>query len=336
MGLGMLIVVATLAVGGVLWVLSSAHPKLKAIASDRISGAITGFLLLAFTYLIITTISPDLGIFHYNPISTTPTPPRPPTKIFSPGVYLYTTADCAEETTPKDPSKEPTYTRYTKSETNLKEMKYKLKSGKIVQGASSYIMFFHELPNFLGGCEQIDPNNQVCLNVTSPAKPTAEASSMSIYQFYTGGMGDGVKFYRKPYFNEAGGWVRINAEEFALGDITFDGDGGDCTVPEEEQDCIKWEPTGQCAKDSRRCPKVTMENINSIETNGDYIVLFFYVGGHSSASGPNPYKWSNCQIFPTPEDLNLIGPKEMKWDYIRKYGDIPNRVAIFPIVSSPL
>ena len=330
MGLGIIIVIATLTIGGVVYATSSVYPKWKAWASDRISGAITGFFLLLFTYLIITTINPSLNVFRFN-FTATPTPPTPPpTQALTPGVYLYTTTNCTAGTTSPD----STFTFYTSSVNNLGSIGNKLKSGKIIQDTTNniyYTMFFHDLPNFQGGCHQIDPN-------TPCTADDATASSMSVYRYNPQDDGNGVIFYRNPFFKTAGGWKKVSKgeiasmPEFNLENLTFDGNGGDCTVPEIEQDCIKWDISGQCSKDpgSRTCPKLTPKNINSIDVGGKYFVVFYYNG--RPVSSTNPYSYSNCQIFPTPEDINFYGPKEMKWDYIRNYGDVPNVMAIFPIV----
>lgn len=336
MGLGILIVIATLAVGGVLYVLSSANPKWKATAMDRISGAITGFFLLLFTYLIITTINPELSVFRFN-FTATPPPPKPtPTQTLTPGVSLYTVPDCVPEITqPGATYKESTFVYYTSSVNNLGAMGDNLKSGKIVQDPANkiyYIAFMHDFLNFQKGCEEIDPNPNKCTNVINAKKPISTASSMSVYRYNMQDNGNGVIFYRKPYFKTAGGWVALSKTTgLKLEGITFNGNGGKCTVPEEEQDCIKWETNGQCAKNSRKCPKLTPENINSINVGGKYIVLFFH-DAEITDTDTNTYAWSNCQIFPTPEDTNFTGPKEMKWDYIRNYGDLPDAVAIFPII----
>ena len=106
MGLGILLAIASLAVGGVLYVLSSAQPRWKAIAMDRISGAITGFILLLFTYLIITTINPQLSIFRFNFNAESPKPPAP-AKIVQPGIYLYSEKDCKVEGDPVEDTTRP-------------------------------------------------------------------------------------------------------------------------------------------------------------------------------------------------------------------------------------
>src|SRR3989344_1985989 len=60
--LGFFSVFLSLIWAGVLYLLSPAMPDALANAKDRVSGAISGLLILATFYLIMTTINPNLAI----------------------------------------------------------------------------------------------------------------------------------------------------------------------------------------------------------------------------------------------------------------------------------
>ena len=54
---GIFAVFVSLVIAGVMYFLSPVSVELKTDAKDRVSGAISGLLILALTYLIITTIN---------------------------------------------------------------------------------------------------------------------------------------------------------------------------------------------------------------------------------------------------------------------------------------
>jgi len=43
------------------------------------------------------------------------------------------------------------------------------------------------------------------------------------------------------------------------------------------------------------------------------------------------YVYSYCQAFPKQEDVNKIGPQQIKWDAIRSSGRRPNYILIIPV-----
>ncbi len=61
--LGLTAAILSLIIAGIFYLLSPAKPEFRAKAKDRIAGVILGVVLLLTTYLIITTIQPELRIF---------------------------------------------------------------------------------------------------------------------------------------------------------------------------------------------------------------------------------------------------------------------------------
>jgi len=120
---------------------------------------------------------------------------------------------------------------------------------------------------------------------------------------------------RKIKNNEIGG-IYIGS----LKDLEFE------DVPEEEQDCIEWDLDGVCI--TKKPPTLEGENISSIKIDGNYFVMLLYFDPvNDSPAGP----WTFCQAFPTEDDMNKQGPRQIKWEYIRRQGKTPNYVLIFPV-----
>ena len=106
-----------------------------------------------------------------------------------------------------------------------------------------------------------------------------------------------------------------------LEDLDFTG------VPQNQQDCIKYDAQEKCTQWS--VPTLAGENISSMIINGDYLVLLVYFGPSDASNGP----WTSCEEFPTGNDVNKIGPQQMKWENIRNNnGNIPNYLIIIPTV----
>jgi len=331
MFIGFFAVFLSLVIAGAMWLLSPAKPDLLAEAKDRISGAISGLLILALTYLIIATINPQLSIFKLAELPSTPTTPVVEKK--APGVYFYAQAGCSNVRVNFNTSSVP----------DLGDLKNKVHAVDIVQNPdtkTSYISILYDNVGLWGKCQYIDPNSS-CETV----EPFAASASVHRYDFSPNG--DGVYFYRKPCFNEidksfgsmaemvaycntkTGGYYKVKNSEIKskgvyekkLEDLIFTG------VPEEEQDCIKYDESGDCV--SRSMPSLGGENISSIIINGDYLVLFTYAGPGEKCSD---MQLTSCQEFPTAGDTNKLGPQQMKWENIRNNsGVIPNCVTIVPI-----
>lgn len=310
--LGFVAVIISLAVAGVMYLLSPASPDLRAKAKDRVSGAISGLLILLLTYSIVTTINPQLAIFKFGteklPEVNLPTPEKP---AKDPGVYFY-----------KSGCSDTGWGPFSSNVADLGDLKNKVHSVDVVQDAtaqSSYISVLYEKTNFWGRCQYF---NGGCKAVA----PFAQ--SASIHKYNNDPNGDGVYFYRKSYFDDSGGFYKVGNGEIRgiyskkLATLKFQ------KVPIDEQDCTKYDDKGNCT--AREIPSLAGENISSIKIKGSYLVLLVYKGPKDDPSGSGP--WTSCQEFPTADDKNGTGPQQIKWEQIRNNGGvIPNYVAIIPI-----
>ena len=322
--IGFFAVFLTIIYAGVLYFLSPAIPNALAMAKDRISGAISGLLILVLLYLIITTINPALRIFQMGKLE--PPPPPPPTETQLIGLNLYAPEDCSGAAN-----------NYLTNAQDLGNLKNTLNSAGIVHDLKNqiyYISVLYEQTNYWGKCQYIDPNaNCLKLNI-SPA-------SASVYNFDFSPSGDGVYFYRKSFNsirgkedNANGGFLKISNSEIKnskiyignLKNLTF-ADYGGCTVPKEEQDCVQWDKNGKCL--SYKCPTLAEKNISSIKIAGNYIVLLVYAAPTDNRYGP----WTYCQAYPGINDANKEGPQQIKWDAVRNRGQDPNYVVIIPVAQ---
>lgn len=316
MWMGIIAAVLSLTIAGVFYLISPAKPEFRARAKDHVSGTILGLILLLITYLIITTINPELRFFR--DIEVEGISSSTPKQIVPAGVYLYRETNCF------DPSEEKQLVPYIYSDANLDNYKNILRSARIIHNPSDslyYIGVLYDLINFQGKCKYIDPNVGC-----DPFQPFAD--SLSVYRYSHNPSGDGVWFYRKSFYNSEGGWYKVENSEIRniyvgdLKNLKFN------DVPEEEQDCVEWDLDGDCLR--REIPNLAGENITSIKIDGNYFVLIVYFDpGNNPVKGP----WSFCQAFPTVDDMNKEGPKQIRWEYIREQtgGNLPNFVIIFPV-----
>ncbi len=314
--LGFFTVFLTLVFAGVLYLLSPAVPNAKEIAKDRVSGAITGLLILATLYLIITTINPQLKFFKLDKLDAIPPPPDPEQQA---GVYIYDQSNCPP----------PAPETHTTSVPDLGSLTNRVNAVDIVQHPNQdlyYISILYDSPKFWGKCQYISPNSR-CLQVK------ISAASASIYQYDPSPSGEGVIFYRKSFYNREGGWYKVSnstiknagSDNFytaELSKLKFN------DVPKNEQDCVKWDIKGSCI--DREPPSLSGENISSVEIRGNYMVLFVYF---DKSSDPKEGPWSFCQAFPTNDDINKDGPKQIKWESVRNLdtGMLPNFMIIFSV-----
>lgn len=314
--LGFFIIFLTLVFAGVLFLLSPAVPNAREMAKDRISGAITGLLILATVYLIITTINPELKFFRLNELDAIPPPPDPEQQA---GVYLYNQSNCSPPV-PESPN--------IISIPDLGPLTNRVNAVDIVQHPNEglyYISILYDSPNFWGRCQYISPNSR-CVSVTP------FAASASIYQYDDSPSDEGVIFYRKSFYSRQSGWYKVSNSEIQntgsnnfytveLAKLKFN------DVPKNEQDCVKWDIKGLCTE--REPPNLAGENISSIEIKGNYVVLLIYFDEADTEKGP----WSFCQAFPTKDDINKDGPKQIKWENIRNLstGRLPNWMIIFSV-----
>ena len=367
MSIGLGAVFISLVIAGAMFFLSPVSPEMRSSAKDRVAGAITGLLILILTYLIISTINPQLSVFNVTNINNATIPTI--TNTESPGVYFYKDSSCSDTTV------KPRISNVH----NLEELKKKVNSIKIVQDTANgnyYISMVYEHPNFWGKCSYVDPNSS-CQSDTF----FTSAVSASIYQYDSNPSGQGIYFFRKPCFNQdtpyinvadlitqckgicqdgstctevsagkytcgggasgtackpGGGYLKVSnsdiqngasgsAYEKDLNTLQFTGDsasGGSCTVPKDEQDCTKYDKSGNC--ESQTCPTLAGENISSIIMDGNYLLVFYH-----NSSGTT---MSSCQEFPTSNDANAIGPHQIKWEMVRNTENaVPAGMFIIPI-----
>lgn len=323
MSIGLSLVFLTLVVAGIFYFAAPASPNALAIAKDRISGAISGLLILLLTYLIITTINPYLSIFKMNSLESVNVP-VPSTEAY--GVNFYKSNDCSNVSA-----------TYTENISDLGDLKNKVNSIKISQNADGdiyYISVLYDNTNFWGKCQYINPNTG-CQSVN------VSTASASIYTYDFSPTGNGVYLYRKSFNevsgkeeNKDGGYLRITNTQIEnkgsgalyrkeLSSLSFTGEGGDCTVPMAERDCIQWSDTGKCL--TYKCPTLDKENITSIKIDGNYLVLLIYIDPRDKGA------YSYCQAFPSDDDTNKDGPQQVKWDAIRSSGYEPNYILIIPV-----
>lgn len=328
--LGFFTAFISLAWAGILYFLSGALPNARAAAKDRVSGAISGIIILALLYLIITTINPALSFFKTQDLEKVDVSSK---QAITPGMSLYKTTDCSTEETIK-----------TGSVPNLSTLGLNktLQSTKIVNSPDDKVYFFSFLfqnPKYRGECLLIN-HDSGCKKVTP------FASSVGIYKYSFTASGD-ITVYRNPSFNKDGGYFKIRSSDIQsaisqskwymldLNNTKFTS-SNDCTVPKDQQDCTKYNKNGECAKDSRKCPSLGGNNIGSIEINGDYLVMLVYYNASDpqvSDNVKNNGAWNLCQAFPTPDDINKTGPRQVKWEDIRNNSSVtlPNWLVVIPI-----
>jgi len=324
--IGIAVALLTLVVSSIFYFVAPAVPGALEIAKDRISGAISGLLILLLAYLIIITINPSLATFKINPLEKIDNPVVNSTTY---GVSFYKAGGCSD--TPKT---------YTSSTYDLGDLKNKTNGVKITQNSDGdvyFISILYDNPNYWGKCQYVDPNNSGCQSVDI----TAASASIYVYDFSPSG-GGSVTLYRESFnmvsgkeANKDGGYLKLTQSdigglyEVKLSNLKFTGTTGssNCTVPEPDRVCVKWDDNGKCTQ--RQCPTLEGESISSIKIDGNYIVLLLY----EAPSEEGGLIASYCQAFPTKDEVNKDGPQQVKWDAIRTSGYKPNYILIIPIQS---
>ncbi len=342
MGIGFFSIFLSFIIAGVMYLMSPAKPDLQAEAKDRVYGAISGLIILSLLYLIVVTINPQLSIFSFNE-------PKDNSEEISqtknPGVYFNKSNNCSDDSIA--PSR-------SSIEDFGETLRNKINSVSIIHDSDAqtrYLSILYDSLSFQGKCQYVFTSSGGCMAV-SPF-----AMSASVMEYDDSPSGDGVYFYRKSCFNNqssddvnalvqhcnqnSGGYYKVPNSSIGsifvsrLENLQFTGVGSaKCTVPEKEQDCVKYDKNGvcctqkTCGESGRKCPTLSGENISSVIINGKYIVLFVYKTNEEASKGP----WTYCQAFPTTKDINKIGPQQIKWQSIRNNsGVVPNYVVIFPI-----
>lgn len=335
MAIGIVVVLVSLAIAGVMYFLSPINAEMKKDAKDRIAGAISGLLIILLTYLIISTINPQLSFFYVKQLD--PTTITPFELKQDPGVYFCEKFPC-----------DTTVVRANTSNVlDFGDLKNKINFVNIIQdttNSNSYISILYENPNLWGKCQYLNGSDTDANGGMAKVEPFS--SSASVYSYDPNVSGDGVYFFRKPCFNDGkhntidslvnlckdkdhGGYYKVsnsnikNPEEIytaKLDELNFE------KVPEEEQDCTMWDKKNVCT--GREPVSLGGENISSIIVNGNYLVLLVYFAPGDSEKGP----WTSCQEFPITYDINKTGPRQIKWDFIRNTnGVVPNYVLIIPV-----
>lgn len=331
MSVGFACVFISLAIAGTMWAFSSINAQMKTNAKDRASGAISGLLLLVLTYLIITTINPEFKNFNLTKLPNVSQ--KPTTETIHPGISFNGGSS-----------------RYLSDIQDLGKLKNNLESVEIFDDENtSFIAILYDKINLWGKCNYL---------ASSSSDNVKWAASVSIHQLNDSPNGDGVYLYRKSYFDEEGGYLKINNSEIKdvyvgeLSKLKFTKSIGDdsCNVPEEEQYCIKYNKNGECCTEDDSdtsceesgltCPTLANNEISSVKIKGDYVVIFVYFSPTDEEEGP----WTVCQEFPTVDDVNKTGPQQIKWQDIRNAtsinttsdsdsigGLVPNYVIIVPI-----
>ncbi|MBU3895942.1 hypothetical protein KKG36_01310 [Patescibacteria group bacterium] len=314
--------IVSIGAAGAMYLLSNIFPSLKVKAKDRIKGALLGILLLFLIYSIITVINPSLENFNINkPLTPSPTTTEPVKS--PPGLYLYTADNCPAT------EKNPLY--LSENKYNFGSLSNSLRSAKIVHGDfSAYVSILYDVSGYCGRCLYLDPNIE-CQSILWPGPFSASAA---VYQYDFFSAAGSVTFFRKPFYNEQGGWKRIPAGmidklfDQPLSSLFFDGDGEKCTVPEEDKACLRWDINGKTCLKREDCPNLSGENINSIKMTSNFIVLLLKADPTDGTRG------SVCQLFPAFDDLAKTGPLQLHWEYVRNQKALPDWVTIIPVVSN--
>jgi len=327
MSIGFLAIFGTLVYAGVLYLLSPVFPNAIGEARDRVSGAITGFIILFTLYLIMTTINPYLAIFKLGGLE----PVIITTNNTNPGVFFYESNDCSGPSTAN-----------TSDIRDLGKLKNKTNSISIVHNPATSLYYisvlFDEINNW-GKCMYVNPNS-AC---SGKSDFVIEPDSATIKKFRYTKYGDryNVNLYRSPFGNGQEGYTAIRGSEIEsrgiyiekLENIKFydpyanlwGSDTDRCTS--QTLDCKNYNEKGVCYE--KQCPNLGGENLGSIAFNANYyLVLLVYFDPITDAKyGP----WTYCQAFSTIKDVNREGVIKVDWENIRQLNKIPNYLIILPI-----
>src|SRR3989344_3725459 len=147
-GVGFIAVLISLAYAGVLYFLSPAIPDTLAKAKDRVSGAVSGLLILVLFYLIITTINPYLAIFKMGKLEPVDIP-EPDNRQF--GVTFYKSAGCSGES-------ETRTTSIQDLGDKLRNNVYSVGMKQDKENKTAYVSILCDVANFWGKCQYVNPN----------------------------------------------------------------------------------------------------------------------------------------------------------------------------------
>ncbi len=218
-----------------------------------------------------------------------------------PGIYLYKNTNCQGKSS----------SVVLSSNRDLEEFENQVGSLKIVNNNSDNIYYgaiLHKWRDYQDDCLiilPVLPNN--CLsNVSLPV------SSITIYRYLPNPDGNNVTFYRKPFYNNEGGTFAVGKSDIVniyskwLKYLRFN------DVPKEEKECIAWDIFGGNPEENYctlwEAPNLAGKNTSSIKIDDDFLVILI---------ASQELEWG-CQVFPTLEDVNQEGPKQLKWEYVNR------------------
>ncbi len=305
-------VLVAFVISGALFSGAFGSPAIQGKAKEWLQGAISGLIIFTFLYFILATVNPKLAFFRIGkPIDYTLSPEDENAPA---GVYFYETADCTGE-----------FHYLPIGRANNLQFPAVMRSMKVINekdgGAGQELWVgIYDGADFMRKCRG---------NYGSSCQPTTLDSSRILSTIVARREQGSAKitFYRNPTHTEDGGWVTLSPGYYRLAEVYFDGKGGgkssnsdQCTVPEDQQDCVEWDTLGKCKK--RQCPSL-FENIASLKIEDKAVVIL----GYTKQPGKLPIEF--CQTYPIQNDKNQIGPKQVKWDTINSFpGIFPNELYI--------
>lgn len=371
--IGIFATIASLIWGGVLYVLSgfASLVQKKVDAKDRIFGAISGLLIILFTYLIITTINPELSVFKTEKLQEEEMPEviiKP-----APGVYFYKDNTCEDKNIkPK-----------TSSVLDFNDFRKKIKSAKIVPYTSDsnnysediyYVSLLYENPNLYGDCYYVPPSEE-CNKDLEP-----KFSSASIYKFDNSALYDpndeiedntdntkGIYFFRKACINDektvyaetsSGGGYSVKESTFTFSNIDDliefckrpEVGGGwffikDSEIKNLDSDKLfdkklsemKFEDVPKLEQDCEKydrineCTQPVPPTLSGTNISS-IIIKGDYVAIFYKNKGEDEEILGSCQEFPKATDVTKWGPRQVKWEHYRNTKNpLADTIRIIPI-----
>jgi len=220
-----LVAFGVLIFGGVKYLLSAGSPVKISEARGRIFQGFLGLIIVISSYLILTTINPQLAFIEFKKEE----PKVELEKFYLPGVYL-----CQEH-------KEKCQ-RYTEKEGDLRDLKVNYIYIKNVKAEEDrpgfdYLAVLHEDKDFKGGCDIVfgeEDRINIIGGFTKLGK--GKASSIQVFKTVKESSGKGVTLYEEldyekeignyqaewPNIDKEGRSIKINEEEKWLA-VLFEG-----------------------------------------------------------------------------------------------------------------
>ncbi len=316
LALGFISVLIAIVVSGAYFALSSTgSAEMRGKAKEWFTGAMSGLLIFLLFYLIITTVNPNLAIFNFGkPLQT---PAYDPSKDKPLGIYFYTEPGCEGNPVPVLTS-------------SIYENNSRIQSVEVVSdtlNGSTYFAFIYSKQKHKGVCQYVGGLSG-CSAVDAKIN---DIESVFVARADLNFFGSPVEatLYRNPTFKDKGGKTTVKTRTLfnkKLSELYFTEDGskeGECTVPEDEQDCQEWDKDFKCIK--RVCPALEGDNIASLEVNKDTaLVILGYWGPEDNGT-----VLSHCQTYPSVDDVNKMGSHQISWDLIH-YNSLEADKKVYP------